>query len=85
MAAGVPVVATDHGGIPDLVKDGATGLLVPEKDSSSLAAAIRRLHDQPWLRVSLARAARATVEREFDSSRLAERLEKLYALAARHA
>ena len=85
MASGVPVVATDHGGIPDLVKDGATGLLVPEKDPSSLAAAIRRLHDQPALRVSLARAARAAVEREFDSSRLAERLEKLYALAARHA
>lgn len=43
MACRVPVVGTNVGGIPDIIKDGHNGLLVPQKDSSALAAAIRRL------------------------------------------
>jgi colanic acid/amylovoran biosynthesis glycosyltransferase len=66
MASGVPVVASGISGIPELVEDGKTGLLVPPRDPSTLASALRRLHDDPALRESLARAGREMVEREFD-------------------
>jgi colanic acid/amylovoran biosynthesis glycosyltransferase len=66
MASGVPVVASGISGIPELVEDGRTGLLVPPRDPSALAVALRRLHDDPALRESLAHAGRTLVEREFD-------------------
>jgi len=50
-AAGVPVVATRAGGIPEIVQDGASGLLVPPGDPKSLAAAILRMLDDESLRV----------------------------------
>jgi colanic acid/amylovoran biosynthesis glycosyltransferase len=66
MASGVPVVASGISGIPELVEDGRTGLLVPPRDPSALASALRRLHDDSAFRESLARAGRELVEREFD-------------------
>jgi colanic acid/amylovoran biosynthesis glycosyltransferase len=66
MASGVPVVASGISGIPELVEDGRTGLLVPPRNPPALAGALRRLHDDPSLRERLARAGRETVEREFD-------------------
>jgi glycosyltransferase involved in cell wall biosynthesis len=66
MASGVPVVASGISGIPELVEDGKTGLLVPPRDPSALASALHRLHDDPAFRESLARAGREMVEREFD-------------------
>ena len=66
MALGIPVVATDVTGIPELVEDGRTGLLVPQRQPQALAAAIRRvLVDAGWAG-DLARAGRARVEHEFD-------------------
>jgi len=66
MALGVPVVATDVTGIPELVEDGRTGLLVPQRQPKALAAAIGRvLADSAWAG-ALARAGRARVERDFD-------------------
>jgi len=66
MALGVPVVATDVTGIPELVEDGGTGLLVPQRDPEALAAAIRRVLAEPARAEALVRAGRARVEREFD-------------------
>jgi glycosyltransferase involved in cell wall biosynthesis len=66
MASGVPVVASGISGIPELVEDGKTGLLVPPRDPLALAEALRLLHDDPALCERLARAGRETVEREFD-------------------
>lgn len=66
MALGVPVVATPVTGIPELVADGETGLLVPERDPAALAAALRRLLEDAPLRARLAGAARARVESAFD-------------------
>jgi glycosyltransferase involved in cell wall biosynthesis len=66
MASGVPVVASGISGIPELVEDGKTGLLVPPRDPSALAEALRRLHDDPALCERLVRAGRETIEREFD-------------------
>jgi glycosyltransferase involved in cell wall biosynthesis len=65
MAAGLPVVATRVGGVPELVVDGETGLLVPAGDSPGLAAALQRMVDDPALRARLGAAGRARVEKHF--------------------
>lgn len=57
MASGVPVVGADSGAIPDVL--GATGLIVPEGDADALAAALRRVRDDPDLARHLAQAGRA--------------------------
>jgi glycosyltransferase involved in cell wall biosynthesis len=66
MALGVPVVATDLTGIPELVEDGRTGVLVPQRDPEALAEAIRWVLAEPTLAEALGRAGQARVEREFD-------------------
>lgn len=65
MASGVPVVASDVSGIPELIEDGVSGLLVPEGKPASLAAAIARLVDQPDLARELATAAITRIDEEF--------------------
>ncbi len=62
LAAGTPVIATAVGGVPELVRDGENGLLVPAGDHDALAAAIRRLIGEPGLRKRLAAAAAPSVE-----------------------
>lgn len=74
MAVGTPVVTTTAGSATDAVTDGETGLLVPPDDSAALAAALRRLLDDPALGRRLAAAARARVELDFDVSVNAARL-----------
>ena len=61
LAVGTPVVATAVGGVPEVVHDGENGLLVPAGDPGALAAAIRRLLDEPGLRDRLAAAAAPSV------------------------
>ena len=67
-----PVVATDAGGIPEIIRDGETGLLVPAKDPPGLASAICRLIDQPPLARRLAEGGRQWVEREFTTDAMVE-------------
>lgn len=78
MAAGTPVVSTRVSGIPELIEDGREGLLVPERDPRALAAALARVLDEPDLAQTMAAAARAKVEREFDASREADKMRKLF-------
>ena len=66
MALGVPVVATDVTGIPELVENGRTGLLVPQRRPEALAASIRRVLEDRAGAERLVRAARDRVERRFD-------------------
>jgi glycosyltransferase involved in cell wall biosynthesis len=66
MAAGVPVVATRIAGIPELVHDEQSGLLVPPGDANSTADAIRRLLEDPDLRNQFAAAGREKIELEFN-------------------
>jgi glycosyltransferase involved in cell wall biosynthesis len=66
MAAGLPVVASRVGGVPELVVDGVTGILVAPGDEQELAAALRRLLDDPALRRRLGDAGRARAEERFD-------------------
>jgi glycosyltransferase involved in cell wall biosynthesis len=65
MAYGVAPVVTDCGGSPELVVDGVSGLVVPVADARALAAAVRRLYDQPELRARLGRAARERIRTSF--------------------
>lgn len=66
MAAGLPVIATRHGGIPELVIPGENGDLVPERDPTALAAAIATMIDNSQSWAALGRAGRAKVVTEYD-------------------
>ncbi len=84
MAAGLPVIATRHSGIPELVLDDDTGLLVPERDPEALAGAIHRMLVDPALRERLALAARERVAERHSLATLNAELEAhLQALVAR--
>jgi glycosyltransferase involved in cell wall biosynthesis len=78
MAAGLPVVATRVGGIPDLVEHEVTGLLAPVGDVAALAAALARLLEDRSLATRLARAARRRVEQHYSWPVLAERVRQIY-------
>lgn len=65
MGAGLPVVATRVAGIPEVVQDGVTGLLVPPGDSAELGAALSRVVNDDTTRVLLGQAARAFVRPRF--------------------
>lgn len=73
------VVGTTVGGIPEVVSDGQTGLLVPPMDGAALAEKITLLLDQPELRRRLGGQARERVLRENTVDRMCERLEEIYA------
>jgi glycosyltransferase involved in cell wall biosynthesis len=62
LSVGVPVVSTAVGGVPEVVRDGENGLLVPAGDAAALAGAMRRLIDDPSLRDRLAAAAAPSVK-----------------------
>lgn len=78
MAAGLPVIATNVGGIPEIVRHEVTGLLVPPRDSSALAAAILRLLDERQLCERLGQNAKEFVFSNFDSADLGKKLIFLY-------
>ena len=77
MAAGLPVVSSQHTGIPELVQDGVSGYLVPERDVEQLAARMAELTGSTSLRQRIAQAARARVCSEFDIDRLNDDLVSL--------
>jgi glycosyltransferase involved in cell wall biosynthesis len=68
--AGVPVVAAAHGGLPELLRDGETGVLVEPGDAHALASALRALADDPGRARSLGAAAAADVAARFPSERM---------------
>jgi colanic acid/amylovoran biosynthesis glycosyltransferase len=89
MALGTPCVSTDVTGIPEVLRDRETGLMVPQRDPAALANAIERLLGDPTLRVELAGRARRLIEAEFDVHRnaalLRETFEAVDAVSARRA
>lgn len=87
MAAGLPVVATNVGGIPELVVDGETGSLVPPGDSDALAAALQRLADDPALAAAFGAAGRRRAAERFGIDGFRARHLELYEqlIAARRA
>lgn len=65
LASGVPVVSTAISGIPEAVRDGESGLLVPERDAAALAGALERMMSDETLRARCAREGRRIVETQF--------------------
>ena len=85
MAAGTPVIATKASSLPEIVRDGIDGLLIPPRDPRALASAILRLLGDPALAVRLARAGRKRVAREFTIDQMIVRYELVMAQQlARH-
>ena len=78
MAAGKPVVATNHGGAREVCVAGETGLLVPPQDSRRMADAILELLRDPPRAEAMGRAGRERAERHFDERRHARELRLLY-------
>ncbi|WP_156885561.1 glycosyltransferase family 4 protein [Massilia niastensis] len=78
MAAGLPVVVSAVGGIPETISDNADGLLVPPRDPAALAAALTRVLGDAALRARLAHAARASIERHYSAEVVCGRLAALY-------
>ena len=78
MANSLPVIATQVGGIPELVVDGETGLLVPPNDAHRLASALRQVLDSESLRRRMGQAARRRVEKNFTLKRKLDQTEQLY-------
>jgi glycosyltransferase involved in cell wall biosynthesis len=84
MAAARAIVASCVAGIPDVIADGVHGLLVPERDSPALAAAITRLLDDRELAHRIGAAARRRVQEELTWDQTAERFERVYAYTLRN-
>ena len=82
MAAAHPVVATAVGGTPEVVSDGASGLLVPADDPAAMTRAIERVLDDAALATTLGAAARQTVEARYGAKSMVRRLEAVYAAIA---
>jgi len=82
MAAAVPVVSTPVSGIPEVLRDDETGLVVPEGDAPAIADAVERLLDDPALGTRLGTAARSFVSSEFDLTRNIDRLVERFAAVA---
>ncbi|MFL5824576.1 MAG: glycosyltransferase family 4 protein [Solirubrobacteraceae bacterium] len=77
-ASGCAVVASDHGGLPEIIRDGETGRLVVAGDAGALARAAAELLEDPDLRRRMGAAAAADVRSRFSAARLLERLQNLY-------
>jgi glycosyltransferase involved in cell wall biosynthesis len=78
MATGIPVVSTPVTGIPELVTDGESGFLVPERDSDALADALQTLIEDRDLRVRMGLRARERVSKDFDSQHTAPLLASVF-------
>lgn len=78
LASGVPVVTTQIAGVPELVENGETGLLVPPGDPDALAAAIATLLDDPGRRRAMGAKGAAKVAADFDVAQEAARLSTLF-------
>lgn len=80
MSSGIPVVASDLSGIPELVVDGESGMLTPPGDAAAIAAALERLAADPGLRQQFAERGRERVLRAFDAHTNARALAELIEL-----
>lgn len=84
MALHTPVVASDVGGIPEIITSGEDGLLTPPGDVEALAAALAELLDRPARRAEIARAGRRRIEDAFDVAELTRKLQSVLLDAIEH-
>jgi glycosyltransferase involved in cell wall biosynthesis len=78
MASGLPVFATRHGGIPEAIENGQSGVLVAEGDGGALAGALLEAAENPEQLTAIARNGAETVRREFEQTAQTRKLEDYY-------
>src|SRR4030095_3950914 len=78
MASALPVFATEHGGIPEAIENGVSGVLVPERDNEELAWALMNSVEEPGLLLRMWRNGEGVVRNKFDLRMQAVRLEEIY-------
>ncbi|MEB3180020.1 MAG: glycosyltransferase [Nostocaceae cyanobacterium] len=78
MSMGLPVISTLHGGIPELVEDGISGFLVPERDADAIADKLNYLIQHPDEWEKMGKAGRARVEEKYDMNKLNDELVEVY-------
>ena len=78
MGIGLPCIASDVGGIADLLEDGKNGLCVPPKEPEALAAALHRLLTEPEFAQELGKNARLTIQQKFNNDESIRKLEQIY-------
>jgi glycosyltransferase involved in cell wall biosynthesis len=78
MATGLPVFATEHGGIPEAIENGVSGVLVPERDDETLARALLNSAQDPGSLPRVARSGAHALQQKFDLFQQAKRLEDIY-------
>ncbi|MEX2635138.1 MAG: glycosyltransferase [Balneolales bacterium] len=78
MALGIPVLSTYHSGIPELIEDGVSGFLVPERDVNALAHKLDFLIDNPGIWPQISRSGREVIETKFEINKLNNELLDTY-------
>ena len=78
LAWGLPVLSTRHSGIPEVIQDGESGFLVPERDTEALAEKLEYLIEHPELWPEMGRKGRKYVEEHYDIDKLNDRLAEIY-------
>lgn len=78
MAMNLPVIGTNHSGIPELIKNGISGILVPERDIDALAEKLDYLINNPQIWSNMCKAARSHVVEHYDINKLNDRLVGIY-------
>ena len=78
MAMGLPVIGTLHGGIPELIEDGISGFLVPERDGEAIAQKVSYLIEHPEIWTDMGKAGRDRVEEKYDMHKLNNQLVDIY-------
>ncbi|MGK7928564.1 MAG: glycosyltransferase, partial [Spirulina sp.] len=78
MAMGLPVIGTHHGGIPELIEEGISGFLVPERDAREIAEKVRYLIDHPEIWPEMGKAGRKRVETQYNMEQLNDELVEIY-------
>jgi glycosyltransferase involved in cell wall biosynthesis len=78
MASGLPVFATEHGGIPEAIEKGRSGILVPERDDTALAMALLERTANPESLAPMARNGADVVRKHFEQTGQARQLEDYY-------
>jgi glycosyltransferase involved in cell wall biosynthesis len=78
MALGLPIAASDIGGLPEMVEDGVNGRLFPPSDPAGLARVLSELQSDSRGRVALGKSGQERYEREFTLAKMAERIEAVY-------
>ena len=78
MAMGLPIISTQHSGIPELIENGVSGFLVPERDVDALAQKLNYLVEHPELWNKMGAAGRAFVEEYYNVDKLNDKLVEIY-------